>query len=285
MKTVRTVADLRALTRAAQSAGRSVGLVPTMGALHDGHLSLVRQAAADTDLVVVSSFVNPTQFNDPNDLAAYPRDEDGDVRLARDGGAEVFFAPQVAEVYPPGFSASVQLRGPLVETLEGAARGAGHFHGVTTVVTKLFGMSMPDRAYFGAKDAQQARVILALVRDLNIPVQIVIGPTVREADGLAMSSRNRRLRPAERVRAAAIYRALRSAWQRAADGERNAEVIRAAAARVLAEHDLTPEYLALVEPDTFEPAAVVDAPALLAVAARVGGVRLIDNVLVGPGTD
>ena len=191
MKIVRTVSELRSVLRPFRSG--SVGLVPTMGALHDGHLELARRAAAENDVVVMSIFVNPTQFNDPADLQAYPRDEAADAQLAAGAGVDFLFAPSPDEVYPPGFTATVELHGPIVESLEGARRGAGHFRGVTTVVTKLLGMAQPDRAYFGQKDAQQARVVRAMVADLNINTEIVTVPTVREPDGLAMSSRNRRL--------------------------------------------------------------------------------------------
>jgi len=176
MKTVRTVRDLRAALSTQRSAGASVALVPTMGALHDGHLELARRARAENDVVVMSVFVNPAQFDDPADLAAYPREEAADAELAVGVGVDLLFAPPAEEVYPPGFSAWVQLDGPIVLSLEGAQRGVGHFRGVTTVVTKLLGMAAPHRAYFGAKDAQQARVVRALVADLNIDTEIVTVP-------------------------------------------------------------------------------------------------------------
>lgn len=290
--TVRTVADLRAALRPERAAGRSIALVPTMGALHDGHLTLVRRAAADPvpgagrPVVVMSIFVNPIQFNDAGDLAAYPRDEATDAALAAGAGVDVLFAPEPAEVYPPGFTTGIALRGPLVETLEGEVRGPGHFAGVTTVVGKLFNMAQPDRAYFGAKDAQQARVVMAMVRDLDIDTTVVLVPTVREPDGLAMSSRNRRLDPAARVRAAALFRGLTAAVDAAAQGERRTAVLLERVRSVLADADIAPEYVALVDPDSF--AAVTDLaelggrPGVLALAATVGGVRLIDNVEVGP---
>ena len=287
MITVRTVAALRSTLRPARSAGRRIGLVPTMGALHDGHLTLARQAAQDhtpdepRPLVVMSIFVNPTQFNDPNDLQAYPRDEAGDAAMAERAGVDVLFAPDVTAVYPPGFATTIALRGPLVETLEGAVRGPGHFAGVTTVVGKLLNMVQPDRAYFGAKDAQQARVVTAMVRDLDIDTTIVLVPTVREPDGLAMSSRNRRLDPAARRQAVALSRALRAAADGAAAGEhRTAELIERARA-VLDEAGIAAEYLALVDGDSFAPvgdlAELSGRSGVLAVAAMVGGVRLIDN--------
>ncbi len=281
MTIVRTVAELRAALRDRRARG-DVGLVPTMGALHDGHLELARRAAAQNATAVMSIFVNPTQFNDPADLAAYPRDEAADVALAASAGVDLVFAPPPVEVYPPGFTATVQLHGPLVETLEGARRGVGHFSGVTTVVTKLLGMVQPDRAYFGQKDAQQERVVRALVRDLNIPTQIVTVPTVREPDGLAMSSRNRRLAPGHRAQAAGLYAALGAGRNAALRGERAADAVLAAATEVLGRYRISPEYLALVDADTFAPlVTLADRPAVLAVAADVGGTRLIDNVIIG----
>jgi pantoate--beta-alanine ligase len=283
MKTLRTVGDLRAELAPYRAGAGTIALVPTMGALHDGHLELARWARADNDAVVMSVFVNPAQFNDPADLAAYPRDERADAELAAGVGVDMLFAPAVGEVYPPGFSATVQLDGPIVQTLEGAHRGVGHFRGVTTVVSKLLGMAAPDRAYFGAKDAQQARVVRALVADLNIDTEIVTVPTVREPEGLAMSSRNRRLSPAEHAQALGLYAALRSAQQMSSGGERRSEPLLTEARRVLGDHDITPEYLALVDSETFLPAASVGTgPALLLLAAQIGATRLIDNVLLGP---
>jgi len=290
MTIVRTVAELRAALHPYRAAG-SVGLVPTMGALHDGHLQLARRAKAENDVVVMSIFVNPTQFNDPADLNAYPRDERADAELAAAAGVDLLFVPSAAEVYPPGFSATVQLHGPIVETLEGARRGVGHFQGVTTVVSKLLGMAEPDRAYFGQKDAQQARVVRALVADLNIGTQIVTVPTVREPDGLAMSSRNRRLNSRDRERAVAVSAGLLTAQAAVAAGERDAAAILRAAADVLAGRGIEPEYLALVDAESFTPVHTLgSAPAILAVAADLGGTRLIDNVPIqaadpaGPAT-
>jgi pantoate--beta-alanine ligase len=280
MKIVRTVSELRSDLRPFRSNG-TVGLVPTMGALHDGHLELARRAAAENDAVVMSIFVNPTQFNDPADLQAYPRDEAADAELAAGAGIDFLFAPAPEEVYPPGFSATVELHGPIVESLEGARRGAGHFRGVTTVVTKLLGMSQPDRAYFGQKDAQQARVIRALVADLNINTEIVTVPTVRESDGLAMSSRNRRLSAEHREHAVAVSKALLAAQDAAGAGEQSAGALLRVAAEVLGRAGIVPEYLALVDAETFLPVpSLLAGPAILAVAADLGGTRLIDNVLV-----
>jgi pantoate--beta-alanine ligase len=254
-----------------------------MGALHDGHLQLARRARAENDVVVMSIFVNPTQFNDPADLNAYPRDEQADTELAASAGVDLLFMPAAAEVYPPGFSATVQLHGPIVETLEGARRGVGHFQGVTTVVSKLLGMAQPDRAYFGQKDAQQARVVRALVADLNIDTVIVTVPTVREPDGLAMSSRNRRLNSVDRERAVAVSAALLAAQAVVRAGERDAAAVLGAAAEVLTGRGIEPEYLALVDAETFLPVEVLGAsPAILAVAADLGGTRLIDNMPIEP---
>ena len=283
MKIVRTVAELRATVRAARSGGGRIGLVPTMGALHDGHLALVRRARDVSGFVVVSLFVNPTQFNDPVDLARYPRDEASDAALLRGAGADVLFAPPVEEVYPPGFATSVEVAG-LTAPLEGAMRGPEHFRGVATVVTKLLNMAQPDDAYFGQKDAQQALVIRRLVRDLDLPVRIEIHPTVRESDGLAMSSRNARLDQAARRRAPAISRALRAVEAAVAEGGHDAAVALAAGAAILAEAKIVPEYFSAVSAETLEPVARITDETLIAIAANVGGIRLIDNVLVHPGS-
>jgi pantoate--beta-alanine ligase len=279
MRTVRTTEELRAaLTEPRRAAGR-IGLVPTMGAFHDGHLSLMRRARTECEVVVVSLFVNPRQFNEAGDLQAYPRDERRDAARAEALGVDYLFAPPVDEVYPSGFATTVSIAG-LTESLEGAHRGHAHFDGVTTVVTKLFNMVAPDVAYFGQKDAQQAAVIKQLVRDLNMPVEIQVCDTVREPDGLAMSSRNVRLSSDERQRATALHRALVAAEQAVAQGARDPDVIAQRARSELAEAGIEPEYLELVSPDTFEPVRSVEGEVLALVAARVGGARLIDNQLV-----
>jgi pantoate--beta-alanine ligase len=281
MNTVRTVRELRAALRPYRNTG-SVALVPTMGALHEGHLTLARRARSENDVVVMSIFVNPTQFDDPADLEAYPRDEQADAELAAGAGVDLLFVPSAGDVYPPGFTATVQLHGPIVDTLEGARRGVGHFRGVTTVVSKLLGMAEPDTAYFGQKDGQQARVIRALVADLNIDTAIVTVPTVREPDGLAMSSRNRRLSPDDRARAAGIYAALRAAEAVFAGGGRDSTSMLGAARDVLRGNAIEPEYQALVDAQTFvEVDTIRTGPAMLAVAAELGGTRLIDNILLG----
>ena len=259
--------------------GRQVGLVPTMGALHDGHLSLIQKARRDCDLVIASLFVNPAQFNDAGDLEAYPRDEAGDARAAERAGADILFAPPLEEVYPAGFATTVTVAG-LTERLEGASRGRGHFDGVTTVVTKLLNMTEPDVAYFGQKDAQQVTVIKRLVRDLDWRVQITVCPTVREPDGLALSSRNAHLNPEERRRAVSLSRSLTLAARALAAGERDLSEIRARALRELVGAGTVPEYFEFVSPETFEPVREVSGSVLAVVAARVGRTRLIDNQML-----
>jgi pantoate--beta-alanine ligase len=279
--TLRTVSELRAALAPPRRAGQSIGLVPTMGALHEGHLSLIRRAREECETVVVSVFVNPSQFEDHGDLERYPRQEARDTALAAEAGADLVFAPSVEEVYPDGFATQVQVLG-LTDRLEGAVRGPEHFRGVTTVVAKLLGMTQPDVAYFGEKDAQQVVVLERLVADLNLPVRVAVCPTLRESDGLALSSRNVLLDAASRVRARALYRALRAAAERAGTGERSASLLLEAAHAVLAASDVVPDYLALVDPVTLEPVSVLEQPALLAIAAHVGGVRLIDNLTLEP---
>jgi pantoate--beta-alanine ligase len=279
MRTLRTVAELRAALSEPRRAGRSIGLVPTMGAFHEGHLSMMRRARADCDEVVVSLFVNPAQFDDPGDLRAYPREESRDAALAADAGVDFLFAPPALEVYPRGFATTVSV-GAVAEILEGAHRGRGHFEGVTTVVTKLFNMVAPDVAYFGQKDAQQAVVIQHLVRDLDLPVRIEICPTVREPDGLAMSSRNEHLAAGERRRATALHRALEAVQRAVNGGERDAGAAIECGRHELIQAELEPEYLELVSTDDLAPVRTIDGQALAVVAARVGGTRLIDNQII-----
>jgi pantoate--beta-alanine ligase len=281
VKIARTIAELRDAVRSARAAGKRIGLVPTMGAFHDGHLALMRRAHEATGFVVVSLFVNPTQFNDPADLARYPRDEARDAELAGSAGADLLFAPTPEEVYPPGFATTVEVA-RLSAPLEGAMRGPAHFRGVATVVTKLLNMVQPDDAFFGQKDAQQALIILRLVRDLDIPVRIEICPTVREADGLALSSRNVRLDPPSRRRAPAIARALHEVEARVAAGERDMRHAIHAATPILREAGIDPEYFEAVSAETLDPVAHLEGRTLVAIAARVGDVRLIDNVIVSP---
>jgi pantoate--beta-alanine ligase len=277
MRTVRAVAELRAALDDPRRAGRRIGLVATMGALHEGHLSLIRRARSACDEVVVSLFVNPAQFDEPGDLAAYPRDEALDAALAAEAGANILFAPPPAEIYPPGFATTVTVDNVSVR-LEGEHRGGAHFAAVATVVTKLLNMVQPDVAFFGQKDAQQVAVVRRLVRDLDIPVRIEVGDTIREADGLALSSRNVRLDAEDRRRALALRRGLDAVRASHAAGERDASILRAIGRDAMSELDVDPEYLELVAPDTFAPiTSVGEQPVLVAVAARVGDVRLIDN--------
>jgi pantoate--beta-alanine ligase len=274
--------ELRSALSEARRAGRTIGLVPTMGSLHDGHLSLLRAARAECDTVVMSLFVNPSQFGPGEDLDRYPRDEGRDLRLAAEAGADIVYAPPVEEVYPDGFSTHVEVEG-LTEVLCGdpARRGSGHFRGVTTVVAKLFNSAQPDIAYFGQKDAQQAAVVRRMARDLDFPIRIEVLPTVREPDGLAMSSRNAYLGPEDRERATALSRALRAAEETA-----RAESLQAgldAARHELNAAGVEPEYLEARDADELSPVAELNGrPVLVAVAAQFGDARLIDNVLIRP---
>jgi pantoate--beta-alanine ligase len=283
---LRTKAELRAALADPRRAGRTIGLVPTMGSLHEGHLSLIRAARAECDLVVMSLFVNPTQFGAGEDLDRYPRDEQNDLRLAAGAGADLVFAPAVEEVYPHGpggIDTRVELTGSLTNVLDGHPdrRGPEHFRGVTTVVAKLFNVVGPDVAYFGQKDAQQAAVIRRMVHDLDFPVRIEVLPTVREADGLAMSSRNAYLTPEDRERATALHRALGAAERGARAGSLGIGL--EAARRELAAAEVEPEYLEARDAETLEPVNQLgDRPVLVALAARVGAARLIDNVLIQP---
>jgi pantoate--beta-alanine ligase len=281
MRTIRTVSELRAAVSPTRRSGATLGLVPTMGALHEGHLSLVRRARRECQNVVVSLFVNPSQFNEANDLAAYPRDEERDRALAAEAGADLLFAPAAREIYPPGFCTSIQVSG-LDHMLEGEIRGPEHFRGVATVVLKLLNIVGPDRAYFGQKDAQQAALIGRLTTDLNVPVEIVVCPTVREGDGLAMSSRNARLTTEQREHAVALSRGLTFAERAVAGGERSAAVLLETARDAMLELGVTPEYLALVDPHSLTAVQLLTGPALLAVAARLGATRLIDNTILDP---
>ena len=277
---MRIVASKDEMRRVCRDVARSLGLVPTMGALHDGHLSLVDRARAECATVAVSIFVNPTQFGEGEDFALYPRDLDSDLEMLRQRGADLVFVPDVAEIYPPGFDTWINV-GPIADRLEGAAR-PGHFRGVATVVAKLFGIVQPDRAYFGQKDGQQTVVIHKLVRDLDMGVEIVVLPTVREADGLAMSSRNARLTTEQRRAAPVVYRALSAGlelWQR---GERDAAAIRSHLLRELEAEPLlgNVDYVSLAEQDTLEELTQAEQGAMLSAAAHLGTVRLIDNVLL-----
>jgi pantoate--beta-alanine ligase len=267
----------------ARRAGRSIGLVPTMGFLHEGHLSLLRAARERCDVVVMSLFVNPAQFGPAEDLGSYPRDEARDLALAEAEGVDVVYAPAVDEVYPEGFATTVDVAGGLTDVLDGdpAQRGPEHFRGVTTIVAKLLNSVGPDVAFFGQKDAQQAVVVQRMARDLDFPVEIAVLPTVRESDGLALSSRNAYLAPDERERATALSRALEAAQDAAAAGAPTAPALDAARAE-LARAGIEPEYLEARDAETLAPAQSFNGrPVLVAVAAQVGKARLIDNAVIG----
>jgi pantoate--beta-alanine ligase len=281
MRTVTSVGRLRDTLSPVRREGATIGLVPTMGAFHDGHLSLMRHARHECDLVVVSLFVNPTQFDDPRDLDLYPRDENRDADLAAAAGVDLLFAPAASEVYPAGFATHVAVDG-LTERLEGASRGRGHFTGVTTVVTKLLNMVGPDVVFFGQKDAQQAIVIKRLVRDLDLPVRIEVCPIVRDPDGLALSSRNAHLSPAERARSLALFRALATVTAAVQAGERDPRTATASARAAVGAAGLELEYLELVDPDTLVSVQEIRGQVMAVIAARVGRTRLIDNVLIKP---
>jgi len=283
MNVARTKAELRAALAAPRRDGRTIGLVPTMGALHGGHLSLLRAARARCDLVVMSLFVNPSQFGPSEDLTSYPRDEARDLAVAEAEDVDLVYAPAVEEVYPEGFATSVEVGGELTSVLDGdpARRGPKHFRGVATVVAKLLNSVGPDVAFFGQKDAQQALVIRRMVRDLDFAVEVVVLPTVRQADGLALSSRNAYLDADERRRAAALHRALRAA-ESAARPSGPTEPALAAARAELERAGIEPEYLEARDAETLAPAESFNGrPILVAVAARVGRARLIDNAVIG----
>jgi pantoate--beta-alanine ligase len=283
MRVVRTKTELREALQSARRDGKTIGLVPTMGYLHDGHLSLLRAARERCDVVVMSLFVNPAQFGPEEDLATYPRDEERDARLAAEVGVDLLYAPDVDEVYPDGFATTVEVSGALTDVLDGAAdqRSPVHFRGVTTVVAKLFASVGPDVAFFGQKDAQQAVVIRRMARDLDFAVEIEVFPTVREPDGLAMSSRNAYLAPEDRERAAALFRALRAAEAVAATGESRVAAALEAARAELDRAGIEPEYLEARDAESLTPIANLNGrPVLVAVAARVGAARLIDNIVI-----
>jgi pantoate--beta-alanine ligase len=287
MKAVRTKAELREALAAPRREGKRIGLVPTMGYFHEGHLSLMRRARADCDLVVVSLFVNPAQFGPGEDLGSYPRDEERDAELAAREDVDLLWTPDTDEMYPEGFATGVEVLGELTGVLEGDPdhRGRSHFRGVTTVVAKLFNCVQPDVAYFGRKDAQQALVIRRMAEDLDFPVEIEVLPTIRRQDGLALSSRNAYLEPEDHERALAISRALRSAEQAAEGGETSTGALVAAAERELRNAGVEPEYVEARSAEDLSPIAELNGrPVLVAVAARVGRARLIDNVVITPAS-
>jgi len=273
---------LAAAVEADRHAGRTIGLVPTMGFLHEGHASLIRRARAESGRVVLTIFVNPLQFGPSEDFERYPRDLGRDLRVAADGGVDYVFSPEVADLYPKGDPATRIDVGRIGEIGEGAFR-PGHFSGVATVCVKLFNLTRPHRAYFGRKDAQQLAVIRQVVADLDVPVEIVGCPTVREPDGLAMSSRNASLDPGARKAAPVLFQALRPAQEAAAAGERSAARLRSVIESVVAfEPSVHLEYAQVVKPASFEPMETVEARATVALAAVVGTTRLIDNVDIEP---
>jgi|YNPNPStandDraft_1061719.scaffolds.fasta_scaffold18924_3 pantoate--beta-alanine ligase len=281
MRVLETIAAMKQQMKAWRQAGKSVGLVPTMGYFHEGHLSLMRQARAENDAVVVSLFVNPTQFGPHEDLERYPRDFAQDCRKAEALGVDVLFAPTAEEMYPPGYCTYVHVEG-LTDSLCGASR-PGHFRGVATVVLKLFHIIPADRAYFGEKDFQQLRVIQRMVADLNLDVEIIPMPIVREPDGVAMSSRNAYLNPAERQAAGVLYRALQRAQEAVAAGERDARKLQQAVTAFIRSEPLARiDYVAVVDPQTLEEVSEVAGPTLLALAVHIGPARLIDNVMLHP---
>jgi len=276
MQVIHTIADMRA----ARAGGGDLGLVPTMGFLHEGHLSLVARARAESQTVAVSIFVNPTQFGPNEDLSRYPRDVPRDLQLLEAAGVDFAFVPEAAEIYPPGFDTHIVVGG-VTDVLEGAVR-PGHFAGVATVVAKLFNIVQPTRAYFGQKDAQQTVVIRKLARDLDIPVEVVVAPTVRESDGLAMSSRNSYLTPEQRASAPVIYRALSDAQALFAGGERDANALREAVRKTLAgASGLQIDYVSVADPLTLTELTMVERQALASTAVRLGATRLIDNLVLG----
>jgi pantoate--beta-alanine ligase len=288
MKTVRTRTELREALAPARREGKRIGLVPTMGYFHEGHLSLMRGAREDCDVVVVSLFVNPTQFGPGEDLDSYPRDEDRDAELAALEGVDLLWMPDAGEMYPEGFATSVEVANSLTGVLEGDPehRGPSHFRGVTTVVAKLFNSVQPDIAYFGRKDAQQAVVIERMTRDLDFPIEIAVLPTIREEGGLALSSRNAYLTAEQREQAAAISRALRAAEEVAGAGETSIDAIVAAARNELRNSGIEPEYVEARAAEDLSPVAELNGrPVLVAVAAQVGRARLIDNVLITPNRE
>jgi pantoate--beta-alanine ligase len=281
MKLVHSIAEMRALSRAAHAGGARLGLVPTMGALHEGHLSLVRAAHEKSNLVAASIFVNPTQFGPSEDFAKYPRALESDCALLGREGVELVFAPSVEEMYPEGAVTWVVVEG-LSDRLCGKSR-PGHFRGVTTVVTKLFHIVEPDFAFFGQKDAAQVAILQRMVRDLNMPVTIEVCPIVREPDGLAISSRNTYLNPQERKSALVVHRSLTRVQKLFVAGERDsAKLISAAKQEFASEPGIRLDYVEVVDPETLEPEAAVTKRTLVAVAAFVGQTRLIDNIVLEP---
>ncbi|MBD3426312.1 MAG: pantoate--beta-alanine ligase [Candidatus Omnitrophica bacterium] len=281
MKIITEISKMRQFSRDSHGKGASVGFVPTMGYLHEGHLSLVRAAGEECDTVVMSIFVNPTQFGPGEDLDRYPRDMERDTELAEKEGVDAVFVPSVEEMYPQDHNTNIEVSGHLTEGLCGAFR-PGHFRGVTTVVGKLFNIVNPDKAYFGQKDAQQAAVIRRMVRDLNMPVEVRVMPIVREKDGLAMSSRNSYLSPGQRHQALALYKSLERAREMILAGEDSAGKVKDELKKILLdEARLRIDYAEIIDAESFRPVERIKGKALIAAAVYVGETRLIDNVMVG----
>lgn len=280
MDIIKSIGDLRKAVRNARSAGQTIGVVPTMGYLHQGHLSLMRRARQENDLVVATVFVNPTQFGSNDDLDAYPRNAQRDIDLMQAENVDIAFMPEADDLYPNGYATYVEVQGPMTQTLCGASR-PGHFKGVTTIVAKLFHLTAPHRAYFGQKDAQQVAVIRQMVRDLNFDLEVVACPTVREPDGLAMSSRNSYLSESQRADAVVISQALFEARDRIAAGQTQAgKVIDHIRARIESVEQADIDYLAVVDVNTLNELEVLDGSVLIAVAVKFGNTRLIDNLKV-----
>jgi pantoate--beta-alanine ligase len=278
MEIYSSIDDVRRAVSDARKADKSIGFVPTMGALHAGHVSLIDRAAGDCGFVVVSIFVNPTQFGPNEDFDKYPRDLDADAAVCEKAGADVIFAPSASEMYPAANSTWVDVEG-ITDHLCGASR-AGHFRGVTTVCTKLFNIVCPDQAFFGQKDAQQAIVIKRMVADMNMPLEIVVCPTVRQDDGLALSSRNKYLSETERKDALLISKSLKACAKAIAGGETDCEKLIGLMENIVSEGAIDIEYLSIVDTGTLENATVIDGQVLVAIAGRVGKTRLIDNIFV-----
>jgi len=280
MKVISRVYGIKEYVTRARREGKLIGFVPTMGWLHGGHLSLLRSAREECDVVIMSIFVNPTQFGPSEDLEKYPRDMERDKKLAEDAGADVLFAPSTGEMYPDGYATYVEVVGPLSQTMCGGAR-PGHFRGVATVVAKLFNIVEPDKSYFGQKDAQQAVIVKRMVKDLDMPFEVRVLPTVREEDGLAMSSRNSYLSEDQRRQATGLFKSLKRAEEMARGGEVSAQSIKEEMKRILLEgKSVRIDYIAIVDADSLEALDEVRDNTLIAVAAFVGGTRLIDNTII-----
>lgn len=283
MQVLETKEELRQIIKKSRQSGKTIGFVPTMGFLHEGHLSLMRQAGRENDLVVTSVFVNPTQFGPNEDLDTYPRDAQRDKELMSEVNVDLAYFPTVEQIYPEGYTTYIDVRGPMTQTLCGRSRPR-FFRGVTTVVAKLFHLVTPDRAYFGLKDAQQVVVIQQMVRDLDFDVEIVACPTVRESDGLAMSSRNAYLSPQQRADAVVLSKSLGEAREMIAKGERQADVLyRHIKARIEKVQEAVIDYIAVVDAKTLADVKTLQGKTLIALAVKLGGTRLIDNIQIELG--